>query len=111
MAAKSKFGLTKLVSNTAENPDDLLLGTATPKSAPTTSTPVEQPVEERTRFTNTLPTEVFRQLHQLSFWSREDMSTILEEALLAHFEKNPDAGKPLPEKERVKRKLPPYPGT
>lgn len=111
MAIKSKFGLTKLVSTAAENPDDLLLGAAVPKPVPATPAPVEQSVGERTRFTNTLPTEVFRQLHQLSFWSREDMSTILEEALLAHFEKNPDADKPLPEKERVKRKLPPYPGS
>ena len=38
------------------------------------------------------------------------MSDILNAALEAYFADKPDANKEMPEKERVKRKLPPAPG-
>ena len=46
------------------------------------------------------------QLHRLAFWGRRDMSAIMDVALPEYFAKHPDAAKPLPEQERVKRKLP-----
>jgi hypothetical protein len=106
----SKFGLTSLVSQPATptaSVDDLLF-------APTGSSPVLQPVAKapdvpvpaKTRFTNTLPTPTYVQLHRLAFWDRRDMSAIIEVALKEYFASHPDANKPLPEQERIKRKLP-----
>jgi len=106
MAIKSKvkFGLQNLVSSPAtESPDDLLLG-ATAEPKPVETVPTYQP--DKIRFTNSVPVDTFRRLHQLSFWSREDITDILDAALTAYFAQQPDADKPLPEKERVKRKLP-----
>lgn len=103
--SKAKFGLQNLVSTPAtESPDDLLLGSSTPETKPVESTPAYQP--DKIRFTNSVPVDTFRRLHQLSFWSREDITDILDAALTAYFAQQPDADKPLPEKERVKRKLP-----
>ncbi|SMC00659.1 hypothetical protein SAMN00120144_4326 [Hymenobacter roseosalivarius DSM 11622] len=103
MAAKPKLGLRGLVSNQPTNPDELLLGTSTPEVGKQME-PGEVP--SKIRFTNTLPVETFRRLHQLSFWAREDMSSILDVALTTYFEQHLEADRPLPEKERVKRKLP-----
>lgn len=108
----SKFGLAALVSRPAAatpkgSVDDLLF-------APTASSPVpEQSVVApnsalavKTRFTNTLPTPTYVQLHRLAFWDRRDMSSIMDAALQEYFTAHPDANKPLPEPERMKRKLP-----
>ncbi|MDF7814951.1 hypothetical protein [Hymenobacter sp. YC55] len=104
MAAKPKLNLNALVA-APTNPDDLLL-------TPTPAAPAVQPEPEavastsqKIRFTNTLPADIFQQLHQLSFWSREDMSAILEAALTEYFALRPDSQKELPHKEKVKRKL------
>ncbi len=108
----SKFGLAALVSQPAAalpkgSVDDLLF-------APAATSPVPEPptvapssaVAAKTRFTNTLPTSTYVQLHRLAFWDRRDMSDILDAALQEYFATHPDADKPLPEPERVKRKLP-----
>lgn len=108
----SKFGLAALVSQPASmaltrSVDDLLFapaGDAT-VSAPE-ATALIVPVPTKTRFTNTLPTATYVQLHRLAFWDRRDMSAIIEVALQEYFAHHPDADKPLPEQERVKRKLP-----
>jgi len=103
--SKTKFGLQNLVSTPAtESPDDLLLGSSTVEAKSSEPAPTYQP--DKIRFTNSVPVETFRRLHQLSFWSREDITDILDAALIAYFAQQPDANKPLPEKERVKRKLP-----
>ncbi|WP_375437792.1 hypothetical protein [uncultured Hymenobacter sp.] len=104
MAAKPKLDLTALVT-TPVNPDELLLTTA-PVGDSVKPAPEEVgPSPQKVRFTNTIPADLFQQLHQLSFWSREDMSAILEAALTDYFALRPDAQKELPHKEKVKRKL------
>lgn len=107
MAAKSKFALQSLVSAPAERPDELLLGAPAAAPAARTTSTAAADDSARIRFTNTLPAATFRRLHQLAFWSREDMSSILEAALTAYFAEHPDADKALPEKEALRRKLPP----
>ena len=105
-----KFGLAALVSQPAVaipkgSVDDLLF-------APAASSVPEPPViapssalTAKTRFTNTLQTSTYVQLHRLAFWDRRDMSSIMDAALQEYFAAHPDADKPLPEPERVKRKL------
>ena len=108
----SKFDLAALVSQpTAAIPkgsvDDLLF-------APAATSPVPEPAvaalisapAAKTRFTNTLSTSTYLRLHRLAFWDRRDMSSIMDAALQEYFAAHPDVDKPLPESERVKRKLP-----
>lgn len=107
-----KFGLAALVSQPAivsptRSVDDLLFAPAGNAVLPTSAaTSPAAPMPAKTRFTNTLPTSTYVQLHRLSFWDRRDMSEIIEAALQDYFANHPDANKPLPEQERVKRKLP-----
>lgn len=103
----SKFGLAALVSQPlpeapAASVDALLFA---PSSGKVTEE-VPAATASRTRFTNTLPTATYVQLHQLAFWDRRDMSAIINDALQAYFARHPDASRPLPEAERAKRKLP-----
>lgn len=111
----SKFGLAALVSQpavaiTKGSVDGLLFAPAA--TSPVPKPPVVAPnsalsvLAAKTRFTNTLPTSTYVQLHRLSFWDRRDMSSIMDAALQEYFAAHPDADKPLPETERVKRKLP-----
>ena len=108
----SKFGLAALVSQPLSSTpprlvDDLLFAPVgdSALSAPTVGVPIVLP-PLKTRFTNTLATPTYIQLHRLAFWDRRDMSAIIEEALQEYFANHLDASKPLPEEERVKRKLP-----
>ena len=108
----SKFGLAALVSQSVSatakgSIDDLLFAPAAVSPMP--ESPVMVPslaLVAKTRFTNTLPTSTYVQLHRLAFWDRRDMSSIMNTALQEYFAAHPDANKPLPELERVKRKLP-----
>ena len=108
----SKFGLAALVSHPATaipkgSVDDLLFAPAAASLVP--EPPVVVPSSAlvvKTRFTNTLLTSTYVQLHRLAFWDRRDMSSIMDTALQEYFAAHPDANKPLPEQERVKRKLP-----
>ena len=108
----SKFGLAALVSQPATaipkgSVDDLLFSPAvvSPVPEPLVAAP-SSALTSKTRFTNTLPTSTYVQLHRLAFWDRRDMSSIMDAALQEYFAAHPDADKPLPEPERVKRKLP-----
>ena len=108
----SKFGLAALVSQPAAaipkgSVDDLLFAPAA--ASPVPEPPVVVPSSAlivKTRFTNTLLTSTYVQLHRLAFWDRRDMSSIMDAALQEYFTAHPDANKPLPEPERMKRKLP-----
>jgi len=108
----SKFGLAALVSQPAAvtpkgSVDDLLFAPAATSPVPEPPVVAPSPVlMSKTRFTNTLPTSTYVQLHRLAFWDRRDMSSIIDAALQGYFAAHPDAEKPLPEPERVKRKLP-----
>ena len=107
-----RFGLAALVSQPATETlpgsvDALLFapaGIATP-AGKTPTTPGSSPAG-KTRFTNILPTPIYVQLHQLAFWDRRDMSAIIDAALQEYFATRPDATRPLPEQERLKRRLP-----
>ena len=110
----SRFGLAALVSQpVVETPatstvDALLFAPASSRTVPE-KTPLAPPAPAatgKTRFTNILPTSTYVQLHQLAFWDRRDMSAIIDAALQEYFATRPDATRPLPEQERVKRKLP-----
>ncbi|WP_022821671.1 hypothetical protein [Hymenobacter norwichensis] len=104
MAAKPKLNLNALVA-APTSPDELLLApSSTGNAIQVEPTHAESP-PPKIRFTNTIPADLFQQLHQLSFWSREDMSAILEAALTSYFAERPDSQKELPHKEKVKRKL------
>lgn len=108
----SKFGLAALVSQPAparptSSVDDLLFSPA--RSTVAAEQSAAEPnvaVPVKTRFTNVLSTSTYVQLHRLAFWDRRDMSAIIDVALQEYFATHPDANKPLPEAERVKRKLP-----
>ena len=108
----SKFGLSALVSQPATaipkgSVDDLLFAPVPTSSVPGPVVAAPSPaLTSKTRFTNTLPTSTYVQLHRLAFWDRRDMSSIMDAALREYFAAHPDADKPLPEPERVKRKLP-----
>ena len=108
----TKFGLAALVSQPASTTptrsvDDLLFAPAGNSAEPVQEAKGTMvPLPAKTRFTNTLPTSTYIQLHRLAFWDRRDMSAIIEVALQEYFATHPDANKPLPEQERVKRKLP-----
>ena len=111
----SKFGLAALVSQsvvatTKGSVDDLLFAPAAVSLVPESSVMMPNTavlaLAVKTRFTNTLPTSTYVQLHRLAFWDRRDMSSIIDTALQEYFAAHPDANKPLPEPERVKRKLP-----
>ena len=107
-----KFGLAALVSQPAVaipkgSVDDLLFTPVATSLVPEPSVVApSSALAARTRFTNTLPTSTYVQLHRLAFWDRRDMSSIMDAALQEYFGAHPDADKPLPEPERVKRKLP-----
>jgi hypothetical protein len=104
MATKPKLNLNALVAAPA-SPDDLLLAPSSRENASKSEPTHAESLPTKIRFTNTIPADLFQQLHQLSFWSREDMSAILEAALTEYFAGRPDSQKELPHKEKVKRKL------
>ena len=109
----SKFGLSALVSQPAaaapDAVDALLFSPIAPAVAAPGAVPESVAAVAKTRFTNVLPTATYVQLHQLAFWDRRDMSAIIEAALQQYFADRPDASRPLPEPERLKRKLPKLP--
>ncbi|HEX8426433.1 hypothetical protein [Hymenobacter sp.] len=104
MAAKPKLNLNALVAAPV-SPDELLLAPPSTGNAIKPEPTRVESLPSKIRFTNTIPADLFQQLHQLSFWSREDMSAILEAALTDYFAVRPDSQKELPPKEKVKRKL------
>ena len=107
-----KFGLAALVSQptpdvSPSSVDALLFTAAGSVPTNTVSTPAPRAPLAKTRFTNTLPTATYVQLHQLAFWSRQEMGAIVNAALQDYFATRPGANRSLPEVERLKRRLPP----
>lgn len=102
MAAKPKLDLDQLLPT---NPDDFLLK---PKAAPAPAATHAAPAAEavKIKFSNQLPVETWRQLHQYSFWERKDLATVLDQALLAFFAQHPESQRELPAEEKRRRKLP-----
>lgn len=101
-----KFNVAARVSTGSpkSNPDDILFSgsLATPPA-----TRAEPSLEEmKMRFGSQLPAETLIKLHRVSYWGRVQLNELLDEALSLLYKTKPDAEKPLPEKERVKRKLP-----
>ena len=103
-----KFDISAHVSSTSgtTHPDALLF------NAPVV-TPVAQvpPIQEETgilklRFGSLIPADTLVLLHRTSYWSRIPLNELLNEALLQYFEGRGEASQPLPERERIKRKLP-----
>ena len=69
------------------------------------------PIQEETgvlklRFGSLIPADTLVLLHRTSYWSRIPLNELLNEALLQYFEGRSEASQLLPERERVKRKLP-----
>ena len=103
-----KFDISAHVSSaSATTHPDALLFNAPVES---TRTPVS-PIQEETgvlklRFGSLIPAETLVQLHRTSYWSRIPLNELLNEALLQYFEGRGEASQLLPDKERIKRKLP-----
>jgi hypothetical protein len=77
--------------------------TRAPAAAPPSTAPeAEAP---KIKFSNQLPLETWRQLHQYSFWERKDLATVLDQALLAYFAQHPESQRELPAEEKKRRKL------
>ena len=103
-----KFDISAHVSSTNAHthPDALLFNAPVAvASTPASSIPEETGVL-KLRFGSLIPAETLVQLHRTSYWSRIPLNELLNEALLQYFEGRGEASQPLPEKERIKRKLP-----
>lgn len=101
----SKFNVASRVSTatTKANPDDLLFASA-PAADPTAPEPETE--EMKLRFGSQLPAATLVKLHRVAYWSRTPLNELLDEALGMLYAAKPEAEKPLPEKERDKRKMP-----
>ncbi|QIL78256.1 MULTISPECIES: hypothetical protein [Hymenobacter] len=101
MASKPKLDLDQLLP---ANPDDFLLK---PKATKAAAAPSVAPEAEavKIKFSNQLPVETWRQLHQYSFWERKDLATVFDQALLAFFAQHPESQRELPAEEKRRRKL------
>jgi hypothetical protein len=103
-----KFDISAHVSSTSASthPDALLF------NAPVVNQSAQlPPVQEDTgtlklRFGSLIPADTLVLLHRTSYWSRIPLNELLNEALLQYFEGRGEALQPLPERERIKRKLP-----
>ena len=103
-----KFDISAHVSSASAHthPDALLFNApVAAASAPGASIQEETGVL-KLRFGSLIPAETLVQLHRTSYWSRIPLNELLNEALLQYFEGRGEASQPLPEKERIKRKLP-----
>ncbi|MGY2134408.1 hypothetical protein ACW9KT_19420 [Hymenobacter sp. HD11105] len=103
MASKPKLDLDQLLP---ANPDDFLLkpkATKAPAAAPSV---VPEAETAKIKFSNQLPLDTWRQLHQYSFWERKDLATVIDQALLAYFAQHPESQRELPAEEKKRRKLP-----
>ena len=105
---KSAFSVRDRVSKSSKpNPDDLLFdqGSSETQVVPAVTVVATDEVIKM-RFGSQLPAQTLVRLHRASYWSRIPLNELLDQALTQLFGSLPDADKPLPEKERVKRKLP-----
>lgn len=100
-----KFNVASRVSpaTTKANPDDLLFAAAPAANAAAAE---PEPEELKLRFGSQLPAATLVKLHRVAYWGRTPLNELLDEALGLLYAAKPEAEKPLPEKEREKRKLP-----
>ncbi|WP_046246747.1 hypothetical protein [Hymenobacter terrenus] len=103
--SSSKFNVASRVSpaTTKANPDDLLFASAPVAASPATESEAE---ELKLRFGSQLPAATLVKLHRVAYWSRTPLNELLDEALGLLYAAKAEADKPLPEKEREKRKMP-----
>jgi hypothetical protein len=91
--------------NPVAPPDEILFKpTASPTEAGTTAEPVDD--ELLLRFGSQLPARDLVTMHRISYWQRIPLYEVLSEAIRAYGATQAEAANPLPEKERVSRKLP-----
>lgn len=104
-SSKSKFNVAAHVSKrpaAQASPDDLLFAPTPASVAPVAS----ESGEAKLRFGSQLPAPTLVQLHRVAYWTRTPLNELLDEALQLLYATRLEAATPLPEKERVKRKLP-----
>ena len=105
-----KFNVASRVSpaTTKANPDDLLFAAAPAANAAAANAAAAEPEPEelKLRFGSQLPAATLVKLHRVAYWGRTPLNELLDEALGLLYAAKPEAEKPLPEKEREKRKLP-----
>jgi hypothetical protein len=103
-----KFDISAHVSSSGvgTHPDALLfnapVGTANAQVFPSE----EETSALKLRFGSLIPADTLVLLHRTSYWSRSPLNELLNEALLQYFEGKEESRQPLPERERIKRKLP-----
>jgi hypothetical protein len=86
-------------------PDEILFKPTAPLAeAEPTAAPVDD--ELLLRFGSQLPARDLVTMHRISYWQRIPLYEVLSEAIRAYGATQAEAANPLPEKERVSRKLP-----
>lgn len=103
-----KFDISAHVSSATAptHPDALLFNAPVAAASTAVSLIQEETGALKLRFGSLIPAETLVQLHRTSYWSRVPLNELLNEALLQYFEGRGEASQPLPERERIKRKLP-----
>jgi len=91
----------------AISPDDILFKPVT-LPLPTTAdeTPASNEEQALLRFGSQLPAGDLITMHRIAYWQRVPLYEVLSEAIRMYGATQPEAANPLPEKERVTRKLP-----
>ena len=103
-----KFDIGAHVSSSGASPHpDALLFNASVVTPNAQVSSIQKETEIlKLRFGSLIPAETLVLLHRTSYWSRIPLNELLNEALLHYFEGRSEALQPLPEWERIKRKLP-----
>ena len=101
-----RLGTGKPAAAAAASPDDILLRPASPPVPATVA--AAEPTDEKTllRFGSQLPVGDLVAVHRIAYWQRVPLYEVLSEAIRLYATTQPEATKPLPEKERATRKLP-----
>lgn len=102
----ARVGASKVAAPAPAAPPDEILFKLTSSLAE--ATPVAEQVDDELllRFGSQLPTRDLVTVHRISYWQRVPLYEVLSEAIRAYGATQPEAANPLPEKERVSRKLP-----
>ena len=103
-----KFDIGAHVSSgsASTHPDALLFNAPVINLNAPTSPSQEETGILKLRFGSLIPADTLVLLHRTSYWSRTPLNELLNEALLQYFEGRSEASQLLPERERIKRKLP-----
>lgn len=107
-AKTPKFDISAHVSgvNPSTHPDALLFNAPVVSPPGQTSHNQKEAGPLKLRFGSLIPADTLVMLHRTSYWSRIPLNELLNEALLQYFEGRGEALQLLPERERIKRKLP-----